>query len=571
MKKVIGYIRVSTNNQDLERQRTLIKRYCDDHGLLLVRLIEDYAISGAVSTRKGYLELQELTEVDADMIVVSELSRLSRSEDIMPTLTVIHNLFAKFDLVLLDDLSHIYKKGTTLDLLGFIGLAFKAYGAADERKKITERMQTGKDSLLLRFPMAVLDGNVPLGFKKMPHPDYSDKSKGIPKNIYVVDDEGIAIVRKIFSWADEGLSANKIAHKLVNIGFVSRRGKVVSSAYVLDVLHQPLYKGIRIHKGEEYLTGEEYVSADVWNRVQDTLKSNRTRSDKYTKHCNPLKNILKCACGCNMQLVMQAGGKSLQYACVSKRYENNVLDTFDPCSFYGINFNILNDILWHEVRYRILDKEYQAKSNAKIDSLKAENIQLTDMINKKHEEINQKLALQDQIIENIATSTNPRVVETLNKKVDAIDEEINSIKGTIDSITLEIAKNDKRIKEEFKSQTQAELENMTIEGKAEIFKAMFDTVVYASEKSRVGYIVVNYKNGIQTIYLYRYGNNHCKIVANLPSSFTYNPLTRKVAVKYVGSKENKFSLEERIEEYSPLEVIKTFYTEEWDITKEILG
>ncbi|MFR5959732.1 MAG: recombinase family protein [Bacteroides stercoris] len=30
MKRVIGYIRVSTDNQDLERQRVLIRKYCGE-------------------------------------------------------------------------------------------------------------------------------------------------------------------------------------------------------------------------------------------------------------------------------------------------------------------------------------------------------------------------------------------------------------------------------------------------------------------------------------------------------------------------------------------------------------
>lgn len=144
MKKVIGYIRVSTDHQDLERQKVLINKYCADNGFTLVRIIEDFGISGAETQRKGYLELQALTEENCDMIVVSELSRLSRNEDVMATLNTIYALIAKFDLVMLDDLSTIYNKGAKFDFIQFMGLAFKAYGAADERKKITERMKTGK-------------------------------------------------------------------------------------------------------------------------------------------------------------------------------------------------------------------------------------------------------------------------------------------------------------------------------------------------------------------------------------------------------------------------------------------
>ena len=40
MKRVIGYIRVSTDNQDLERQRVLIRKYCENKGYSLLRIEE---------------------------------------------------------------------------------------------------------------------------------------------------------------------------------------------------------------------------------------------------------------------------------------------------------------------------------------------------------------------------------------------------------------------------------------------------------------------------------------------------------------------------------------------------
>lgn len=46
--KVIGYTRVSTNNQDLKRQKDLIKDYCKQKGYMLSQILEDNGISGAV-------------------------------------------------------------------------------------------------------------------------------------------------------------------------------------------------------------------------------------------------------------------------------------------------------------------------------------------------------------------------------------------------------------------------------------------------------------------------------------------------------------------------------------------
>ena len=51
-------------------------------------------------------------------------------------------------------------------------LAIKAYGAADERKKIVSRMTTGKDSKVQAFPLMLTDSNIPTGFKAVPNPNY---------------------------------------------------------------------------------------------------------------------------------------------------------------------------------------------------------------------------------------------------------------------------------------------------------------------------------------------------------------------------------------------------------------
>lgn len=82
---VIGYIRVSTNNQDLQRQRYLINKYCTENGYTLVHIYEDFAISGANLDRKEYQNLLNIKKGDADLIVISELSRFSRNENYLKT------------------------------------------------------------------------------------------------------------------------------------------------------------------------------------------------------------------------------------------------------------------------------------------------------------------------------------------------------------------------------------------------------------------------------------------------------------------------------------------------------
>ncbi len=76
--KAVGYLRVSTGEQELEKNKADILRLANDANLGRVRFVEE-KISGKISWRKRKVAeiLDELIKGDA--LVVSELSRLGRS------------------------------------------------------------------------------------------------------------------------------------------------------------------------------------------------------------------------------------------------------------------------------------------------------------------------------------------------------------------------------------------------------------------------------------------------------------------------------------------------------------
>lgn len=77
-KKVIGYLRVSTASQDLEKNKADILKYANENKLGNVEFIEE-VISGKVSWKKRKIkDVIDLLQKD-DWIIVAELSRLGRS------------------------------------------------------------------------------------------------------------------------------------------------------------------------------------------------------------------------------------------------------------------------------------------------------------------------------------------------------------------------------------------------------------------------------------------------------------------------------------------------------------
>ena len=92
MAKVIGYIRVSSDKQDLEKQQHLLLEYAQQRKLLI-----DEFVRVEISSRKSLRErkIEELTTLldDGDTLLVAELSRLGRS--MLETLVLVDTLIKR--------------------------------------------------------------------------------------------------------------------------------------------------------------------------------------------------------------------------------------------------------------------------------------------------------------------------------------------------------------------------------------------------------------------------------------------------------------------------------------------
>ena len=77
-KKVVGYLRVSTISQDIEKNKADILKYANDHRLGNVDFVEE-VVSGKVSWRRRKIK-EVIDGLDKDdWIIVAELSRFGRS------------------------------------------------------------------------------------------------------------------------------------------------------------------------------------------------------------------------------------------------------------------------------------------------------------------------------------------------------------------------------------------------------------------------------------------------------------------------------------------------------------
>ena len=378
-KKAIAYIRVSTTHQDVERQRIKFKEYCKNNNLQANEEIIDFGISGAKSDRPGYLRLQALTGKDADILVVSELSRLSRQEEILETINIIQNIvYNGLSLIFLDAPSKVYEAHSTLDITELIILLVGAFRAAQDRKEIKRKNQEGKQALLSQNPYAVVDAKIPYGYNAIYNPNGNR-----PKKILIENEEEVANVKKIFQLALEGYSLGKIA-KYFNNRNILFRGNFVTRQLLSVLVRNILYKGIRrrIHSFdrkdnpniiENRIT--PIISESDFERVNQMLKDNHKFCSTGNNYFNTLRGIIKCRCGRGMMVKDKgytSGIKKMVYRCNDVSAKDNPIH----CQYKDeISYQFTNEVIFNVFKYIHNTDEifiFMAKTEQKIYEINEE-------------------------------------------------------------------------------------------------------------------------------------------------------------------------------------------------------
>ena len=134
--KVIGYIRVSTDKQDLEKQRHLLLDYAQRNQLQVSEFIHAEASSRKDTKDRRIDELlTKLTK--GDTLLVAELSRLGRN--MLETLNIINELSQNGVSIVFIRQPELSTIGTHTKLL----LAIYSYFAEVEREYISMRTKQG--------------------------------------------------------------------------------------------------------------------------------------------------------------------------------------------------------------------------------------------------------------------------------------------------------------------------------------------------------------------------------------------------------------------------------------------
>lgn len=362
MEKAIGYIRVSTIDQDVkgagaEAQLATIEKWAQLNDIELVHVYKD-VISGAKASRPG---LDKLLDVALNggpkKIACAYLSRLGRSSlDTQKTV-------AKLDKagVAVTFIKEGITTGTGPAATMFMQLL--AALAEYEREVIRERIMGGKATKELAGTF--YNGTRPFGyvftkqnFEFTEHsPEYVATLPAKKRPEYAERDIYLKIVSM---YLDERMALDKIADIIRGEG-VDR----ISATSVRNMLGNPIYYTGKIERtsiaGGKKLTYTlpPLIKASRWHKIEQRLDANKHKA----KRGNPdptfwLRDVLRCElCGDALKpKKVKSGGKVLRYySCTSKNQSKALLSLRgrERCKLPNIPADDIERTLWGKVTSKL--------------------------------------------------------------------------------------------------------------------------------------------------------------------------------------------------------------------------
>jgi len=239
-KKIIGYCRVSTDNQKdegtIDLQRQALREYAEQNACELVKTFEDEGVSGGLEDRPALVEmfsyLEDKSNKEIKGVLIYKLDRLARD------LYIQEHLIKK-----LESLSQELISTKEPDLAGNDPMrkAFRQFmGIVSELEKafITMRLSGGRINKI-KTKSLYAGGGIALG--------YSTKGKDL-----VIDEKQAETIKQIFKmkrYQRKGL--REIARVLNEQGTPTARGGVWHAGTIKYILANQLYKGVMAYSGIE--------------------------------------------------------------------------------------------------------------------------------------------------------------------------------------------------------------------------------------------------------------------------------------------------------------------------------
>lgn len=346
-KKAAIYLRVSTIDQNYERQEMELKALVEFEGYELVYIFEEKKSAVLdMDTREELTKMRQLTKADVDKIYVWDITRLSRnSKDFVSLIEEfiekgICLYFKNERLITLDDEGNVHPM-TKLQLY-ILGVF-----AQMDVDNFKAKSKSGKERSLAIGNSYTY--NAPYGYEI------------VDKRLYVKEDEA-KTVRMFYEYYTQGKSLTEVEH-ILNANIEqnpTRKGHLWTKAMMFKMLMNPVYKGepeytnlIKDKNGKvvdkvtRVFKAPAIVDKAIWEKAQKQKELNKTYVDKGRERRALLRGLLICG-SCGKPYNVAATGRGfINYLCSDRRASVN---TKIGCKNGSMSVGYLDYICWEAIK-----------------------------------------------------------------------------------------------------------------------------------------------------------------------------------------------------------------------------
>lgn len=364
------YSRVSTIDQDYSKQTNELKDFAARNNIEIIYIFEEKE-SGFNNDRPEFKKVQKLTKEDVDILLIWELSRLSRRSIYIQQQV---RSFADKGICIYTKKENLYTLNedgsdnkSSMLLIGFTSII-----AEQEVATFKERSISSKRNKIIKEGYSYTY-NAPYGYI------YDKETKRL--SINPVEAE---VIKRIFKLSADGYSAYRIPVLLNADGIPTQSGKNWTLATIASILTNPVFKGEAHYKlkGEKPKEGKKYsrttevaivktpaiVTVELFDLSRKKMKERLSRSKSIGVKYNPLLRGLIVCPYCNVKYIFNHRDKL--YYC-HERYEKATNKTI-KCLSKSITIKKIDEIIWNLVKV-LFSKELAAgKTDEQIEPIKKE-------------------------------------------------------------------------------------------------------------------------------------------------------------------------------------------------------
>ena len=435
MKKCLLLTRVSTKYQDFTPQEEDLKKYANELGYEVVDIISTKESGFRTIERKdGFRQVKEFfaTHPDCRTLIITELSRLSRYDDVLIHCKAYFKE-KKIQLIVKDINFRLFDENGNYNFTSDITFNLFATIASSEMQQKKDRFQRAKTAL--REEGYIVGGRPRYGYRIV-------EVAGKRKTLEIVEEQAEQI-RQVFDMYLKGKSIHKVKVECIAKGFDTY---FHASTNIQKCLRESAYIGTKTTNNkrknyqyyelgksdvDEYVTSSytynnypQIVDTDIFNKVQELLTTNCP--EKSSKHISILAKLLYVA-ECDCSLIAEVK-KYPDYACKRVCKFNNMCGK----KRYALSMNIADSVVWDYLKENVelIEQEQLRTLNAEsIANLQQEIENIEAKIAEKEKEQAKEVNLYR--IEAITLTE-------LESRVSVIKKDIGSLKSAIKNKEAEI-------------------------------------------------------------------------------------------------------------------------------------